>query len=158
MAVQGFVLVLLAVLSGGALAMGLPPLRVLDVSVAGFLAGMGVGRWGCLFGGCCAGRPSGARWAVWSSNRSCGVRRIPTQIFEATGSALLAVLVAVGLWTDHGHTAGLYALVGFSAYTALRQILFPLRENAHSRQGRLLVLMATGSAVVATVAIFLRQG
>jgi redox-sensing transcriptional repressor len=41
------------------------------------MLGLAVGRVGCFFTGCCASRSSASRWALWSSNRSVGLRTRP---------------------------------------------------------------------------------
>ncbi|WP_461409843.1 prolipoprotein diacylglyceryl transferase family protein, partial [Georgenia sp.] len=92
MSVQGFVIVTLGTLLLGAWLLGLPLGPLLDVTAPGLLFAMAVGRLGCLLGGCCVGRPTTARWGVWSSDRRLGIRRIPVQIFESTFSAVLGAL------------------------------------------------------------------
>ena len=158
MSVQGFVLVAVATLSGGSLLLGLPPGPVLDTTAPGLLLGMMVGRFGCLLGGCCAGRPTNSRWGVWSSDRRVGVRRVPVQLLE---SSLAGALGALALWAvllSGTGAGGLVFVAGFAAYTAGRQLLFPLRgiprATAH---GPILMLgFASLVALAATAALFLR--
>ena len=150
MSVQGFVLVAAAIVVAGSLVRGLPLGAVLNTSAAGLMAGMAIGRLGCLFGGCCVGRPTTSRYGVWSSNRSVGVRRIPVQLFEAALSAGLAVAAVVTIAVADART-GLLSVAVLAAYTAGRQLLFPLRELPRStRHGRRAILAVTGVASVAT--------
>jgi phosphatidylglycerol:prolipoprotein diacylglycerol transferase len=91
MCIQGFGLGAIGTLVIGAWATGMPAGPLLDVTAPGLLVGMTIGRFGCFFGGCCAGRPTASRWGLWSSDRRLGVRRVPTQLLEST------VALVVGL-------------------------------------------------------------
>lgn len=117
-------------------------LRPLVFSVAAVVAGvvggkawyiavsrMGIGRFGCFWAGCCTGRPTAARWGIWSSDRRVGCRRAPAQPLEAvasltTGAAVLAVVLIAGL-----HRSGPVAVAGLAAYTLCRQALLGLRAE-----------------------------
>lgn len=159
MAVQGFVLVLLPSMVLTSAGLSLPVGRVIDVTVAGLLVGLAVGRIGCFYGGCCAGKPTASRWGRWSSDRVLGVRRIPTQLLESTAAGVLAVAATAFLWHDQGHTPGFLGLAGLAAYTAVRQLLFPLRSVPRTtRYGRSAILAATAVAVAAVTTILIRQG
>lgn len=157
MSVQGFVLVAVAVLLGGAWALDLPPGQVLDATAPSLLLGMMVGRLGCILGGCCAGRPTGSRWGVWSSDRRMGVRRIPVQLMESSLAGVVGVLALLAVLALGASAGGLVFVAGVAAYTAGRQVLFPLRgiprDTAHGRQ-----VMFVSSSVVAltTTALLLR--
>jgi phosphatidylglycerol:prolipoprotein diacylglycerol transferase len=137
MSVQGFVLVAVSTLLAGTLLLGLPLGTVLDVTTPGMLAGMAVGRLGCLLGGCCVGRPTTSRWGVWSSDRRVGQRRIPVQAIESTLAGGLALLAAVGVLDWGTSSDGVIFFAGIAAYTAGRQLLFPMRmmprATAHGR-------------------------
>ena len=115
----------------------------LDAATPAVLFGMAIGRVGCFLGGCCTGRPSGARWAVWSSDRRVGTRRIPTQLLEAALSFAVAgaalVLVAVPQAPRNG-----FVFVGAIAfYTLVRQGLLRLRsEPRKSRLGGVITAAA----------------
>jgi phosphatidylglycerol:prolipoprotein diacylglycerol transferase len=158
MSVQGFVLVAVATLVGGSLLLGLPPGSVLDTTAPGLLLALTVGRFGCLLGGCCAGHPTRSRWGIWSSNRRLGVRRVPVQLLEA---AVAGVLGALALWAVllFGASAeGLVSIAGFAAYTAARQLLFPLRDipRTTTRGPKLMLGAASAAALAATTALLLR--
>jgi len=149
MCIQGFVLAAIAALLLGALTLGIAVGALLDVTTPGLLWAMTVGRFGCFFGGCCAGRPTASRLGLWSSNRRLGLRRIPTQLLEAAlalgvGGAAAAVVIA-----DSASPAGLVFTAAIAAYTLGRQLLFPLRDlPRNTANGRILTLALTGAVVV----------
>lgn len=74
MCIQGFVLGAVATLVIGAPVADLALGPLLDVTAPALLFGMTIGRFGCLLGGCCAGRPTASRWGVWLSDRRLGMR------------------------------------------------------------------------------------
>ncbi|GAA2565794.1 prolipoprotein diacylglyceryl transferase [Pseudonocardia hydrocarbonoxydans] len=147
MCIQGFVLAAVGTVVVGALLLGIPVGRLLDVTAPGLMAGMAIGRVGCFFGGCCAGRPTASRWALWSSDRRLGVRRIPTQLFESALALLIgSVTFAVLSFTD-ADPAGAVFVAAVAAYTFGRQLLFPLRSlPRNTRHGRSLVMLSTALA------------
>lgn len=158
MSVQGFVLVAVAVLLGGAWALDLSPGAVLDATAPSLLLGMMVGRLGCLLGGCCAGRPTSSRWGVWSSDRRMGVRRIPVQLLESSLAGAAGFLALLGVIRFGASAGGLVFVAGVTAYTAGRQVLFPLRgiprDTAYGRQ--VMLVAASLVALAATAALLLR--
>ena len=149
MCIQGFVLGAISALIVGARITGVPVGQALDVTAPGLLFGMTIGRFGCFFGGCCAGRPTSSRWGLWSSDRRLGVRRVPSQLYES-GVALLVGLVALlALLTTTPSRPGVVFIGAIAAYTFGRQLVFPLRANpGHTRYGRVAVLALTGGALV----------
>lgn len=150
LSLQGFSMVAIAVLLLGALVVDLPVGTLLDVSAPGLLLGIGIGRVGCLLGGCCAGRLTGGRFGLRSSDRRLLARRVPVQLLEATAAALVAGATAV-LRAKSDGPAGAVFLAGFSAYLALRQLLFPLRSIPRStKHGRKLTLGVSCSVLAAT--------
>lgn len=150
MSVQGFVIVALATLAVGALLLSVPVGAVLDATAPGLFLGMTVGRLGCLFAGCCVGRPTASRWGLWSSDRHVGVRRIPVQLMESSLCAALTALSAIAVGTSPVAGSGLVLVVGFAAYLVGRQLLFPLRAVGRvTRNGRMVTLVVA-SAVLAT--------
>jgi phosphatidylglycerol:prolipoprotein diacylglycerol transferase len=83
--------------------LGLPLWTTCDVFAPGIALGHVIGRFGCLFAGCCYGRPTTVPWAITfhdpfaASNvgTPLDVPLHPTQIYEAGAEALiLAVLLA----------------------------------------------------------------
>lgn len=158
MSVQGFVLVAITTMLGGSWLLDLPAGAVLDVTTPGLLFGMTVGRLGCLLGGCCAGRPTSSRWGVWSSDRRLGVSRIPVQLLESSLAGLVATLTLFAILQLDRAADGLVFVAGLAAYTAGRQMLFPLRgEPRATRHGRMAVLaFAGGVAMTATAVLLVR--
>ena len=158
MSIQGFVLAAVAALLAGSLLLGLSPGPVLDSAAPGLLLGMMVGRFGCLLGGCCAGRPTSSRWGVWSSDRSLGVRRVPVQLLESSLAGVVGALALYGVTVFGASAGGLIFVAGVAAYTAGRQVLFPLRGIPRTTTYGPKVMMGSASLVslAATTALLLR--
>lgn len=152
MCIQGFVIVaVLTFVVGGAIT-DIPIGPMLDVIAPGLLLGMSIGRLGCFFGGCCAGRPSTSRWAVWSSDRTIGVRRLPVQLVESTMSGLIGVAALVAAALAHPQFGGTIFLAAIAANTLGRQLLFPMRNVPRSTAyGRPVVLGLSGITLVAAI-------
>lgn len=152
--IQGFVLATIGALIAGSVAIGVPVGRVLDVTVPGLLFAMTIGRFGCFFGGCCAGRATPSRWGLWSSDRRLGMRRIPTQLLESAvaftiGLAALAVVTSFDV-----RRGGTVFVAAIAAYTLGRQLLFPLRDlPRHTDHGRFVTMAIAAAAVVAAIAV-----
>jgi phosphatidylglycerol:prolipoprotein diacylglycerol transferase len=154
--IQGFVAgaaVVVAVVA--AAGPGLPAGAFLAAATPALLTGMGIGRHGCFWAGCCTGRPTASRWGVWSSDRRVGCRRMPVQLFEAwtalaVGAAALAAVLLAGL-----HRSGTVAVAGLAAYTLIRQLILGLRdEPRHWRHGRLVTGTAAAIALIAGLTLF----
>ena len=128
--IQGFVAGAAVVVAAAALAgPGIPAGAYLAAAAPALLIGMSIGRPGCFWAGCCTGRPTAARWGVWSSDRRLGCRRAPAQLLEAlsaliSGGAVLIVVLADGL-----ARSGPVAVVGLAAYTLARQFILGLRAE-----------------------------
>ncbi|MEP7193063.1 MAG: prolipoprotein diacylglyceryl transferase family protein [Actinomycetota bacterium] len=158
MSIQGFVLVAVATLLGGSLLLGLSPGLVLDSTAPGLLLGMMVGRFGCLLGGCCAGRPTSSRWGVWSSDRRLGVRRIPVQLLESSLSGVVGAVALAAVLLVGTSAGGLVFVAGIAAYTAGRQLLFPLRGIPRTTAHGPMVMLGSASlvALAAVAALVMR--
>ncbi len=101
---------------------GLPLWTTCDVFAPGIALGHVVGRFGCLFAGCCYGKPTGKPWGITftdpfaASNvgTPLGVPLHPTQLYEAGAEFLILVLL---LWLERksrgfaGRTFWLYMLL-----------------------------------------------
>jgi len=84
---------------------GLPLWTTCDVFAPGIALGHVVGRFGCLFAGCCYGRPVAQAhwWTVTFTDRFAaenvgtplGVPLYPTQLFEAGAEFLILILLLV---------------------------------------------------------------
>ena len=115
---------------------------------------MAIGRPGCFLGGCCVGRPTASRWGLWSSDRRVAVRRIPVQLFEAAAALVLGLVALVLYLTVPLPVPGALFVGGVAAYTASRQLLFPLRrEQRRTSSGRRLTLIASVLTVCAALAV-----
>ena len=142
-AVDGFLVVLPLVVIAGVVVMELPIGRFVDASTPGLFVGVAIGRLGCFFTGCCAGRFSGSRWSVWSSDRRIGGRRVPTQLLESAAGLLLALGTLALVIGTRPPFDGLIFIVALATYTVVRRILLPLRaarqavsNNASTRSDR----------------------
>src|SRR6266545_1412094 len=101
---------------------GLPLWTTCDVFAPGIALGHVVGRFGCLFAGCCYGKPTTKAWGITFTDpfaaanvgTPLGVPLHPTQLYEA--GAELLILGAL-LWTERkgrpfaGRTFWLYMLL-----------------------------------------------
>ena len=149
--IQGFLLVSLIVLAGGAALLGLPAPTVLDVSTPGLFLAVAIGRPGCFFTGCCVGRPTASRWGLVSSDRRLTLRRVPVQLLEAVSGLTIGVLSLLTVVLVSVPVPGTVFLAAVATYTLTRQLLFPLRVESRTRKGRLAT--ATGSALAAAAAL-----
>ena len=81
---------------------GLPLWTTCDVFAPGIAVGHVVGRFGCLFAGCCYGKPTTLPWGITFTDpfaaanvgTPLGVPLHPTQIYEAGAEAILGILLA----------------------------------------------------------------
>ena len=130
--VDGFLFVAPVVADAALLAFD-PPLAVfLHAATPGLFFGVAIGRLGCFFTGCCAGRCTSSRWGVWSSDRRVGARRIPAQLIESLAGLLLGATSALLVL---GHVPGVDGVIfaaAFGAYVVVRQLL--LRVRAERRE------------------------
>lgn len=145
--IQGF-LAGIAVAAAASFALFRMPVGVfLDASTPGVLIGMAIGRLGCFFGGCCAGRPTRSRWGLWSVlDQRVGMRRIPTQFMEsliALGIGLAALIAIL----SYGPFGGAIFVAGIAAYTLIRQGILVLRGGP-PKSGRVAQFTATAAAIV----------
>lgn len=145
--IQGFLLVALGVLAGGSLLLGLPVGTVLDLTTPGIFFGVAIGRPGCFFTGCCAGRPTRHPWGLVSSDRRIAVRRLPVQLYEAAAGLLLGLVSLLLLSLSTPAVGGAVFVMSVAAYTIVRQLLFPLRTEPRTPAGRFLTITASGLVV-----------
>ncbi len=133
--VDGFLVVMPLVALAGLLAFRLPIGLFVDASTPALFFGVAIGRLGCFFTGCCAGRCTASRWGVWSSDRRVGARRIPTQLLESAtglviGLATLGLLVLV-----RPAVGGIIFLGALITYSLLRRGLLRLRAERRTVRG-----------------------
>ena len=154
--IQGFIVGAVGTMLIGAATTGLPIGTLLDATAPGLFFGMAIGRPGCWLTGCCAGRPTGTRWGLWSSDRHIAIRRYPVQLLEAAGALVIAVLALMSVLHVEPRWPGAIFVGAVAAYTLGRQFLFPLRSDPHTRRGRqwtAVVCAAILLAVAASLAI-----
>lgn len=153
MCIQGFVLGAIGALVVGAHLSGVPVGPVLDATAPGLLFAMTIGRFGCFFGGCCAGRPTSSRWGLWSSDRRLGVRRVPSQLLESTVAFTAGLAALLAQLARAPSPPGVVFIGAIAAYTLGRQLVFPLRANpGHTSHGRSVTLTAAGSVLALVLA------
>jgi hypothetical protein len=99
--------------------------RVIDTATTAILAGVAVGRVGCLRSGCCTGRPStiGPRYP-WLPAEG---RRLPVQALDTAACILLAAATIVCHVLQA--PAGIATAVGLGGYFAVRFFLDELRNE-----------------------------
>jgi phosphatidylglycerol:prolipoprotein diacylglycerol transferase len=81
----------------------MPVWTVTDVFAPGIALGHVIGRLGCLFAGCCFGKPANVPWAITFHNEFAaqnvgtplGIPLHPTQLYEAGAELLILVLLLV---------------------------------------------------------------
>lgn len=130
--VDGFLVVAPAVSVAALLAFHLPIGAFLDAAAPGIFFAVAVGRFGCFFTGCCAGRCTRSRWGVWSSDRRIGARRIPAQLLESAAGLIIGLASAMLVLADVFSVGGLVFVVAVVAYFLVRQFL--LRVRAERRE------------------------
>jgi phosphatidylglycerol:prolipoprotein diacylglycerol transferase len=155
--IQGLVLGIAVVAPPLLVATGTSIGAFFDASAPGLLFGMGIGRLGCFFAGCCCGRPTASRWGVWSSNRRpLGLHRIPTQLIESAFTLTVGAAVAVAV-LNHGPARGIWFASSVAAYTIGRQGILRWREEQKSRVGGL-VTAAIAAVVLLSSILLLALG
>lgn len=155
--IQGF-LAAIAIAAPIMLAIASVPIGVLlDASAPGLFLGLAIGRIGCFFAGCCAGRPTSAAWGVWSSDQRVGMRRVPTQLLEsalALGIALVSLVAVLGYRPLSG---GIF-LAALALYTLARQGILRIRaERPDSVRGGTLIALASAVVLIADVILLALQ-
>jgi len=146
---------------------GLPVLPTADVFAPAVAIGHSIGRLGCFAAGCCWGKPSSAPWAVAFTDPLAheyvgvplGVHLHPTQLYEAAGTFLIALLLLARFRKPHppGTILGLY-LVIYSAFRFGVEFLRDQTERSFPFDGPLSVTqwVALG-LVVAGVWVLVRK-
>ena len=152
--IQGFLLGAVAAMIGQAALFGLPIGTLLDTTTPGVFVGIAIGRPGCVLAGCCVGRPTTSRWAIWSSDRRIGVRRYPVPLIEAGFAVVVAAATLSALLVGVTDNSGAVFVASMAAYVLFRQLLFPLREDPHSGRGRLWTGGVAAGVVVAAVIVW----
>jgi phosphatidylglycerol:prolipoprotein diacylglycerol transferase len=158
-AVDGFLVVFPLVGAITLYSWDLPVGRVFDATTPGIFFAVAIGRVGCFFTGCCAGRCTASRWGIWSSDRRVGARRVPTQLLEAAAGLGLGVVTLVIVLAGGLLLPGAVFVVAFAMYAAVRQVLLRLRtERRRSPRTVPLTAFAAGGVAIVVAAIALAQG
>jgi phosphatidylglycerol:prolipoprotein diacylglycerol transferase len=131
-AVDGFLIAAPVVAIAALGVLGLPIGVVLDATTPGLFFAVAIGRVGCFFTGCCAGRCTRSRWGIWSSDRRIGARRIPTQLLESATGLLFGAVSAVLVLGQVIAIEGGVFILALASYFVVRQSL--LRIRAESRR------------------------
>lgn len=130
-AVDGFLVVATIVAIAALFAFEMPIGLYLDATAPGMFFAVAIGRLGCFFTGCCAGRCTRSRWGVWSFDRDrrIGARRIPTQLLESLAGLVIGLLAGLLVVTDLLDSTGLVFVAAVVAYFLVRQVLLRLRAE-----------------------------
>jgi phosphatidylglycerol:prolipoprotein diacylglycerol transferase len=128
-AVDGFLVVMPIVALAGMLVFELPIGLFLDAGAPALMFGVAIGRLGCFFTGCCAGRCTRSRWGIWSSDRRVGARRIPTQLLESAAGLVIGVVTLALFLFLRPPLEGMIFLGALAAYTLVRRVLLRLRAE-----------------------------
>jgi len=156
--IQGFVAGAAVVVAAAALAgPGIPAGAFLAAAAPALLIGMGIGRPGCFWAGCCTGRPTAARWGIWSSDRRLGCRRAPAQLLEALSALISGVVVLAVVLADGLARSGPVAIVGLAVYTLCRQFILGLRAEPRVwRYGRRVTGAIAALALIAGIVLLVK--
>jgi phosphatidylglycerol---prolipoprotein diacylglyceryl transferase len=151
-----YVLVSAAVIVPAAAVLGQLSWRLVDIATTAVLAGLAVGRVGCLRAGCCIGRPAtiGPRYP-WLGR---DVRRVPVQLLD---SAVCLLLVAATVVAQESSAPGGTAVaIGFGGYAVARLWLDELRdERVRTRrhtEAQLLACVVALAAAATLLALMVR--
>ena len=158
-AVDGFLVVAPLVAAVTLFAFDLPIGTALDAVTPGLFFAVAIGRIGCFLTGCCAGRATASRWALWSSDRRIGTRRRPIQLVESgvgLGIGLVALLLVIG---DASPVPGAIFVGAFAVYAVVRQFLLRLRaEQRKSRRSLHVTALAAVLVLLFVAVLSLAQG
>lgn len=128
-AVDGFVVAAPLAAVAALVALNLPVAAYLDDVTPSLFLTVALGRLGCFFTGCCAGRLTTSPWGVWCSDQRIGAKRVPTQLLEAfVGLALGLVTLFLVIVLDVVGSGAIF-VGGFAAYLLARQLLLRLRAE-----------------------------
>ena len=108
--------------------LGLPFWRFWDSAVFCIFTGMAFARVGCLLNGCCSGRETTGRLALWlPDDRGRWARRVPVQLYEFIAAVvLLSVCVVAAPWLSE---PGMLFLVAVASYGVIRFVLEGARDS-----------------------------
>ncbi len=128
-AVDGFLVVMPITALAGMLLLELPVGLFLDAGAPALMFGVAIGRLGCFFTGCCAGRYTRSRWGVWSSDRRVCARRIPAQLLESAAALVIGVVALAAYFSVQPPVQGMIFVVALVIYSLARRVLLRLRTE-----------------------------
>lgn len=128
-AVDGFMVAAPLAALAALLALGSPVGTYFDASAPALFLTVAFGRVGCFFTGCCAGRPTAARWGLWSSDRRIAARRVPTQLIESAVGLAIALATAPLVLASALPVEGGVFVLALAAYFLARQSLLRVRAE-----------------------------
>lgn len=128
-AVDGFLVVAPIVAVASLHVLGLPIGAFFDATAPGLFFAVAIGRIGCFLTGCCAGLATSSRWAIWSSDRRVGARRVPAQLLESAAGLVIAVASLTLVVSEIVPVEGLVFVAAIAAYAGVRQLLLRLRAE-----------------------------
>jgi len=131
-AVDGFLIVFPVVAAIAMVLFELPVGVILDASAPGVFFAVAIGRIGCFFTGCCAGRCTASRWGIWASDRRVGARRLPAPLFESAAGLAIGFGTLALVLADLALFPGVIFAIGFGAYAIVRQLLLRVRVERRS--------------------------
>lgn len=130
--VDGFLVVAPLVAVVALIALDVPIGTYLDSVTPGMYVAVAIGRLGCFFTGCCAGRPTRSRFGIRSSDRRVVARRIPTQLLESGTGLVIATVSWLAVVNDVSGPDGLVFFLALAAYALARQGLLRMREESRA--------------------------
>ncbi|MFP5343962.1 MAG: prolipoprotein diacylglyceryl transferase family protein [Candidatus Limnocylindria bacterium] len=130
--VDGFLVLAPIVAIAALLALDIPIGRFLDSAAPGMYVAVTIGRLGCFFTGCCAGRPTRSRFGIRSSDRRIVARRIPTQLLESLTGLVLAIASWIAVANDVIGIDGAVFFAVLAVYVIVRQGLLRMREETRA--------------------------
>ena len=130
--VDGFLVAAPLVAIGTVVALEIPIGSYLDSAAPGMYVAVTIGRLGCFFTGCCAGRPTLSRFGIRSSDRRVVARRIPTQLLESLTGLVIAVASWLTVVNDGLPVDGAVFFAALVAYVIVRQGLLRMREETRA--------------------------
>ena len=151
--IHGFIAGAAAAGIPGLLLAGIPLGAFFGAAAPGLFFAMAVGRQGCFFTGCCAGRPTASRWGIWSSDGRVGTRRVPAQQLESLACLLIGAVALAAFLRFGSPAGGAVFTAAVAAYVLARQGLLALREQ--KRRWRLALPVTLAASAVALAASLL---
>jgi phosphatidylglycerol:prolipoprotein diacylglycerol transferase len=145
-AVDGFLVVAPIVAVAMLVVLDLPVSAFLDAVTPGLFLAVAIGRIGCFFAGCCAGRVTSSRFGIWSSDRKIGARRIPAQILESAVGLAISVVSMAAILTHVPRVDGALFVGALAVYFVARQSLLRVRAERREFLWRRTAASASGGS------------